>query len=189
MLQNAEVKYEPTITECFAVSRDVTPARFSVVVQPKMWILTNMSGKMRPYKHQRLQHQNYKYTEKPDSHAKWRAAVRAKAKQECMQTSRYPYRVCRILCEQNTKIKRLWSLTSCSDAVSIGWMSRTREEIDGEGGAALQPRLHANLLYPAPGVSEPRGELSEIHPAVVSQVLLLCLGRIGIILMLFDPFH
>ena len=68
-------------------------------------------------------------------------------------------------------------------------MSRRREEIHGEGGPALQPGLHADLLDSPPRVGEPGGELGEVHAAVVGQVLLLGLGRVGIVLVFFDPFH
>ena len=74
------------------------------------------------------------------------------------------------------------------NSVSV-WMSRSREEIHGKRRPAFQPGLHPDFLDSPPRVCEPRGQLGEIHAAVVGQVLLLGLGRVGIVLVLFDPFH
>lgn len=64
---------------------------------------------------------------------------------------------------------------------------RRGEEIHGERAPSLQPRLHPDLLDPAPGVSKPGGQLRQIHAAVVSKVLLLGLCRVRIRLVLLDP--
>ena len=66
---------------------------------------------------------------------------------------------------------------------------RRGEEIHGKGAPSLQPRLHPDLLDPAPGVRKPGGELRQVHAAVVSQVLLLCLRRVRIRLVLLDPLN
>ncbi len=63
------------------------------------------------------------------------------------------------------------------------------EEINSESRTALQPRLHANLLDPAPRVRKPGRQLREVHPAVVSEILLLGLRRVRVGLVLLDPFH
>ena len=75
--------------------------------------------------------------------------------------------------------------------VSIGLYCRSglKAEIDGERGPSFQPRLHANLLDSPARVSEPSRELREIHAAIVSQILLFCLRRIGVTLVLFNPLH
>lgn len=73
-----------------------------------------------------------------------------------------------------------------------GWKRsgrRGREEVNGERAPSFQPCLHPDLLDPAPSVCEPGRELREVHPAVVRQVLLLCLRRVRVGLVLFDPFH
>lgn len=76
-----------------------------------------------------------------------------------------------------------WS--SCGEGCS--WSRR--EKVNSEGAPAFQPSLHANLLDPAPGVCKPGRELREVHPTVVSQVLLLCFSGVRVGLVFFYPFH
>lgn len=63
------------------------------------------------------------------------------------------------------------------------------EDVHGEGAPSFQPRLHPDLLDASSRVREPCRELREIHPAVVSQVLLLSFSGVWVGLMFFYPFH
>lgn len=67
--------------------------------------------------------------------------------------------------------------------------STGERKVHGERGPSLQPRFHPDLLDPAPRVGEPSRELREVHPAVVGEVLLLGLRRVGVGLVFLDPLH
>lgn len=63
------------------------------------------------------------------------------------------------------------------------------KQIDRKSRASLQPSLHPDLLYSAPRVCKPGGELREIHARVEREILLLGFRRVRVGLVVLDPFH